>query len=360
MMSMRPHERVPLPPSFAGARGTWPRPRCDCPTCGREMVLAWGNHRGPYLRHIPKRGAKMQFCNGGGSEAIEHQWAKQVLFDYLSQRAKLRFFSRCPDCEKRLCLEPVQAAPPRTVKMEHRLPTGGIADVAVCMGDTCEAIIEVMNTHRTATVGDSSGAMAASRPEPWYEVRANAVFRMLNDSLACLSGDDAEIEDVRLDRESCPDCMVLRRKRNKLSKWTLRVGKFRGSTFEEVSSDQSYCNWVLTRLVENDYSHMRIDEFGRFDPVIAFVLPKRKHVNATMAFPHTTLGGSLLAFAEYLLNDPLLYAIETKIKTILDTSLFYSLVDVVSAKRVWNPYKLGTKRADGVTLVDIRQPVPRG
>ena len=67
---MQKHERVPVPPKFAGARGVWPRPRCDCPTCGREMSLAWGSKRGPYLRHLPQRGAEKLACHGFKNYAI--------------------------------------------------------------------------------------------------------------------------------------------------------------------------------------------------------------------------------------------------------------------------------------------------
>ena len=60
----------------------------------------------------------------------------------------------------------------RTVETEHHLPNGGVADIAVCVLNETKVVIEVFNTHRTATIDSES---ARSRPEPWYEVRVDDV-----------------------------------------------------------------------------------------------------------------------------------------------------------------------------------------
>ena len=323
-----------IPLQFAGARGEWPRPRIPCPTCGDEMVLKWGNKRRPYFSHLPKWGAQRK-CSGGGGEGIKHKWAKDGLAHYLNQSTKLQFFSHCQHCEAKFELGSVPVRPhERTVETEHRLPTGGIADVAVCAGNETKVVIEVYSTHRTATIDSES---TRSRPEPWYEVRVDDVLRMLHSTQYY-----GEIECVRLDHRMCPKCKGLQKKRGQLGNWNLTTGKHENKTFEEASSDDDYVNWLLGRLVEGQYQEL--DEqirngYYREGAPIAFEMPKGDHMNVSSVFRDSGLRhGSILAFIGYLIFlDPDLYAIE--------------FAGGKLAKRVWKPYEPGQKQAKRVTLV---------
>ena len=322
-----------IPLQFAGARGEWPRPRIPCPTCGDEMVLKWGNKRRPYFSHLPKWGAQRK-CSGGGGEGIKHKWAKDGLAHYLNQSTKLQFFSHCQHCEAKFELGSVPVRPhERTVETEHRLPTGGIADVAVCAGNETKVVIEVYSTHRTATIDSES---TRSRPEPWYEVRVDDVLRMLHSTQYY-----GELECVRPDRV-CPECKRLQRVRNRLGNWTLKTGRHENKTFKQASSDEDYVNWLLGRLVKGQYHEL--DEqirngYYREGAPIAFEMPKGDHMNVPSVFRDSGLRhGSILAFIGYLIFlDPDLYAIE--------------FAGGKLAKRVWKPYEPGQKQAKRVTLV---------
>ena len=160
------HDRGVLPRELADAPNTYPRPRAPCATCGGELVYCFGDERGPYLRHLRNASG----CTGGG-EGDLHLWAKEDLADYLRDTTMLHFVSRCTSCDAKLYLPSV---PPkeRIVRTEYQLPSGGRADIAVCVGNEPKVIIEVLNTNPT----DNE---RFPRPEPWYEVDAKAVLRML-------------------------------------------------------------------------------------------------------------------------------------------------------------------------------------
>ena len=105
-------------------------------------------------------------------------------------------------------------------------------------------------------------------------------------------------------------------------------------------------------------------------PKIAFELPKGYYVKLSSIFRNNLKlssmyrnkykNSSLLAFVEYLVNDPDLYAIEAKTSYKLAEHVDpesmapwdweqVHRIETVTAKRV-GPYKEGTKRASGVTL----------
>ena len=221
----------------------------------------------------------------------------------------------------------------RTVETEHHLPNGGVADIAVCVRNETKVVIEVFNTHRTATIDSES---ARSRPEPWYEVRVDDVLRMLHSTQYY-----GELECVRPDRV-CPECKRLQRVRNRLGNWTLKTGRHENKTFEQASSDEDYVNWLLGRLVKGQYHEL--DEqirngYYREGAPIAFEMPKGDHMNVSSVFRDSGLrNGSILAFIGYLIFlDPDLSAIE--------------FAGGKLAKRVWKPYEPGQKQAKRVTLV---------
>ena len=192
------HDPGLLPPELANARYTWPRPRVPCSTCGQELGLVWGDERGPYLRHLRNATGRVN-CTGGG-EGDLHLWAKEDLADYLRNKTMLHFVSRCTSCEANMYLPSVPVNE-RKVATEYQLPSGGRADIAVCVGNEPKVIIEVLNTNPTVT----------ARPEPWYEVKAKAVLRMLK-----LNRTSGELECVRPDgpgRGMCPKCKRLRKNR---------------------------------------------------------------------------------------------------------------------------------------------------
>ena len=340
-----------IPLRFAGARGEWPRPRIPCPTCGDEMVLKWGSKRRPHFSHLPKKLGATRKCSGGG-EDLKHNLAKEGLAQYLRQLGPLRFFSHCQLCAAKW--EPGSVWPrQRTVETEHHLPNGGVADIAVWVRNETKVVIEVFNTHRTATIDSES---ARSRPEPWFEVRADDVLTMLKSN-------QSYIECVRGDRGMCPKCESKGERRKAFGQWKLFSGPHKDKTFEEASSDIKYGNRLLGLLVQGQFRQMKKHiQSGYWDDIIAFELPKRERMNVSVVFRDGTLTDrSLLLFTEYLVTDPDLYAIEARGSSKIDVDVedpesmapwdwaYVPRSATVIAKRV-GPYKAGTKRASGVTL----------
>lgn len=310
-------------------------------------MLCFGKKRRHYTRHIGKRSGKVN-CTGGG-EGDLHIWAKEDLARYLSQGGELKFFSRCKSCEAKTELGSVPVRPSKgeTVKIERRLPSGGIADIAVCAGDETKVVIEVFSKHRTAP---------SDRPEvPWFEVRADDVLTMLK-------ANKSYIECVRGDRGMCPKCESKGERRKAFGQWKLFSGPHKDKTFEEVSSNNRYVNYLLGQLVEGQYQELNeqiVDNY--WGHTIAFELPKRERMNVSAVFRYGKLKKeTYLAFAKYLITDPDLYAIEAKTSYKLAEDVNPKSMapwewarvnrkETVSAKRV-GPYTTGTKRASGVTL----------
>ena len=348
-----------LPRRFADVPNTYPRPRAPCSTCGGELVYCFGDERGPYLRHLRNATG----CTGGG-EGYLHKWAKEDLADYLRDKTMLHFDSRCKSCDAKLYLPSVPVGE-RIVETEYQLPSGGRADIAVCVSNETKLVIEVLSTNPT----DSA---RFPRPEPWYEVEAKAVLRMLK-----LNQSSGELECVRPDRV-CRKCERSQRDRDTLGNWTVRFGKkHKGTTFNETSLDIAYGNYFLGQLVHEEYWQMveQLDPdlllgYANSGPKLAFELPKGYYVKLSSIFRNNLKlssiyrnkykNSSLLAFVEYLVNDPDLYAIETKLSSKLPEGINPKSMarwdwarvnrkETVSAKRV-GPYTAGTKRASAVTL----------
>ena len=140
---------------------------------------------------------------------------------------------------------------------------------------------------------------------------------------------------------------------------------------ENVQRDElryiTYGNNWLGELVHEEYWQIaeQLDPdlqlgYANSGPKIAFELPKGDYVELSSIFRNKLklssiyrnnyTNSSLLAFVEYLVNDPDLYAIEV---TGVDygTNSCGERSTSTSAKRERTPYKPGTKRAAGVTLL---------
>ena len=151
---------------YAQMKNQWPRPRWPCDCCGGELQLCWGDVVRPYLRHVIGSN-----CAGGG-EGVLHRLAKDGLADYLETGERVTFTDgrHCSDCNE-LYTRTAWLSAGMSVQVEYGLPDGGRADIALLSAaGEVEVVIEIMDSHATQS----------PRPEPWYEVSANAVFKLLN------------------------------------------------------------------------------------------------------------------------------------------------------------------------------------
>ena len=125
----------------------------------------------------------------------------------------------------------------------------------------------------------------------------------------------------------------------------MTTGKHENKTFEEASSDYGYVNYLLGKLVKGQYQELEkqipnLRANNYWDQRIAFELPEREWRNVSSVFRDGGLKHpSLMAFTEYLVNDPDLHAVEFPYGE--------------SAARVWKAYKAGQNGAEGVTVVQF-------
>ena len=336
-----------MPPSFLNARGTWPRPRCDCPGCGGELSLAWGSQRGPYLRHV-RSANETKGCTGG--ESIQHMWAKESLAGVLRQQCSSVGFERtCPACLTTrylgafdTCL--VSPKPNYQVKTEYRLTSGRVADIAVTRSDHIIGIVEIFHTHRTATTQDDDGT--AGRPEPWFEVESATVFRMINRMMnssgpthdgAALPGRE-RLECVRQDMQKCGRCCEMSDTWTAGRQLKLSMGKHKGSTFEQVFHHHpKYWRWALEKLISPTFIQLGFE-------AVFFEKPNAKWVDARLAFLDANelflvprsgqYEGSILHFCNWIMNDPDLRGIE--IKNIARSNIDWSLYDEDNPPDPWD------------------------
>ena len=90
--------------------------------------------------------------------------------------------------------------------------------------------------------------------------------------------------------------------------------------------------------LEKQIPNLRANNY--WDQRIAFELPEREWRNVSSVFRDSRLKHpSLMAFTEYLVNDPDLHAVEFPYGE--------------SAARVWKAYKAGQNGAEGVTVVQF-------
>ena len=158
----------------------------------------------------------------------------------------------------------------------------------------------------------------------------------------------------------------------------MKTGRHNGTTFKETSLDIKYGNYWLGQLIHEEYCQMteQLDPdlllgYANSGPKIAFELPKghyvklssifRSNLKLSSIYRNKYKNSSLLAFVEYLVNDPDLYAIEAKTSYKLAEDVDPESMapwdweqvarkEVVTAKPVRTQYKQGQKRASGVTL----------
>lgn len=166
-----------------------------CPGCGADVIFRAGEVREHHFAHKPGSSTTCSFYDPNHSnESDLHKHAKLTVANILETRKELAFDCWCDYGHVRhtVCCERknVLVDPSDRVVVEHRTDAGTVYDVAVLNSDgTVKCVVEIKHTHATETV----------RPEPWFEVLARDVL-VDSTTLSC----------QRVDRVTCPACMVKR------------------------------------------------------------------------------------------------------------------------------------------------------
>jgi hypothetical protein len=164
-----------------------------CPECNKDLIIVKGNIRAHHFRHkVDSINPCHNYSNP--SETQIHKDAKMLLKYLLESKEPITFVRNCCCCKKNEEFEIPEVTETSAIYLEHRFKYNGlkIADVAYLDGGEIVSIFEICNTHKT---------LSENRPEPWFEIDAETVIKMANNTTLT----SLKIPCIRC--EKCDDCI---------------------------------------------------------------------------------------------------------------------------------------------------------
>lgn len=163
-----------------------------CPECNKDLILCQGDARVHHFRH---KADSINQCHhySNPTETQIHKDAKILLKNLLERKIQILFIRNCCCCKKNEEFEIPEITETSVIQLEHRFEHNGlkIADVAYIDDNEILCIFEICNTHKTCS---------ENRPDPWFEINAETLIKLANNSLTSL-----EIPCIRT--EKCGDCI---------------------------------------------------------------------------------------------------------------------------------------------------------
>lgn len=179
------------------------RDKYQCLECKREVMLCRGSVRAPYFRHLVQTNC-LHYDHPG--ESSIHRSAKMALQHMLQTQRVLTLRRKCAVCHSDLAEYEVPLGPSAEVRTEYPFEHQGgtkVADVAcVYPGETRpHCLFEICHTHPTC---------AENRPEPWFELDAGEVLRVVDAFLSSSESSPSPPPQpqplVCIRKERCEDC----------------------------------------------------------------------------------------------------------------------------------------------------------
>lgn len=164
-----------------------------CPDCNKDLILCQGEIRNSHYRHKSDNvNPCYHFSNP--TETQIHKDAKILLKTLLERKVYITFVRNCFNCKKNEEYEIPEMTETSKIEIEYRFDFNGqkIADVAYIDDGDILCIFEICNTHKTC---------GENRPEPWFEVNAEALINMANDN------NITELKLTCIRYEKCEDCI---------------------------------------------------------------------------------------------------------------------------------------------------------
>jgi len=163
-----------------------------CPDCNKDLILCQGEIKRPHFRH---KVDSVNPCNhySNPTETQIHKDGKMVMKSLLERKTPISFIRNCCSCKKNEEYEIPEMTESSKIELEYRFEYNGtkIADVAYIDNDDILCIFEICNTHKTCS---------ENRPEPWFEIYAETLIKLANDSSSQI-----KIRCIRC--EKCENCI---------------------------------------------------------------------------------------------------------------------------------------------------------
>jgi Domain of unknown function (DUF5710) len=164
-----------------------------CPECCKDLILCQGTIRVHHFRHKVDTVNPCNNYNNPGESQI-HKDAKLLLKSLLERKTPISFVRKCSCCKNTEEFEIPEVTEYSMIELEYRFEYNGpkIADVAFIDNGVIVAIFEICNTHMTCR---------ENRPEPWFEIDAEALIVLANDNHV------ASLQIPCIREEKCDECM---------------------------------------------------------------------------------------------------------------------------------------------------------
>ncbi len=171
----------------------------SCPECNKSLILCKGKIKLPYFRH---KAEKTNPCNyySSPTESQIHKDAKQLLKKLLEEKVSISLIRECVCCKTTEEFAIPETDDSSCIEIEHRFDFNGlkIADVAYLDNNEILCIFEICNSHKTQN---------EKRPEPWFEIDAEAFITSANKS------DNAELKIQCVRNVKCETCIDAEQKK---------------------------------------------------------------------------------------------------------------------------------------------------
>ena len=215
-----------------------------CPECNKDLILCQGKIKAYHFRHkVDSINPCHHYSNP--TETQIHKDAKILLKKLLETKNQISFIRNCSCCKKKEEFEIPEIIETSVIQLEHRFEYKGvkIADVAYIDDNEITCIFEICNTHKTSS---------ENRPEPWFEINAETLIKIANDSTLS----SLQIPCVRC--EKCDDCIKEFAEKEEAAKKKTEI--------ENISPKKTIYRRISSDINEKKYVYLKID-FSKKDMI---------------------------------------------------------------------------------------------
>ena len=206
-----------------------------CPDCNKELILCQGGIIRPYFRHkVDSVNPCHHYSNP--TETQIHKDGKMVIKSLLERKIPISFIRNCCSCKKNEKYEMPGMTESSKIELEYRFEYNGtkIADVVYIDNGDILCIFEICNTHKTCS---------ENRPEPWFEIDAETLIKLANDS-------SSQIKIPCIRCEKCDGCIEKEKIQLKITQLIEDISNL-NKTLETITG------WGATNTEKNKKSKIR-------------------------------------------------------------------------------------------------------
>jgi hypothetical protein len=209
-----------------------------CPECNKDLILCKGERRAPYFRH---KVDNVNPCHhySHPSELQIHKDAKLLMKTLLERKIPISFIRNCSSCKKLEEFDIPEMSGTAAIQLEYRFEYNGpkIADVAYIYDGEILCIFEIYNTHKTCS---------ENRPEPWFEVGAEALIELAND----INLSKLQIPCIRV--EKCDECVEKSKIKTRVENVPMKI-VFEAPTIESLKNKSQIDRDIkISYLIKNN------------------------------------------------------------------------------------------------------------